>query len=161
MDKAREVMGLTTAKPVSNINRKTSNATSIDVSTEKEKTVISSPSSLETLQKFNSNGPVAEEDDRVKEYARDIFNCTEVFIPYTEASSWLMKTDDFNSKVRSAYMDLFDFVGIDILAAVRKLCGKLYLKGETQQIDRILDALGKRWYECNPENGLKDPGISR
>jgi Sec7-like guanine-nucleotide exchange factor len=40
----------------------------------------------------------------------------------------------------------------------RRLCVRLFLKGETQQLDRILETLAKRWYECNPENGMKDPG---
>lgn len=38
------------------------------------------------------------------------------------------------------------------------MCAKLLLRGETQQLDRLLEALAKRWYECNPENGMKDPG---
>jgi Sec7-like guanine-nucleotide exchange factor len=40
----------------------------------------------------------------------------------------------------------------------RRLCAKLLLKGESQQLDRILETLAKRWYDCNAENGMKDPG---
>lgn len=41
----------------------------------------------------------------------------------------------------------------------RRLCARLLLKGESQQLDRLLESLARRWYECNPENGMKDPGI--
>src|ERR1700738_5074336 len=42
----------------------------------------------------------------------------------------------------------------------RRLCGRLLLKGESQELDRILETLARRWYECNTENGMKDPGTS-
>lgn len=32
----------------------------------------------------------------------------------------------------------------------RRFCAKLYLKGETQQIDRILSEFSRRYWECNP-----------
>ena len=37
---------------------------------------------------------------------------------------------------------------------------RLLLKGESQQLDRLLESLAKRWFECNPENGMKDVGVS-
>jgi hypothetical protein len=36
--------------------------------------------------------------------------------------------------------------------AGRALCTKLYLKAETQQVDRILVEFSRRWQECNPGN---------
>ncbi|CAG8765967.1 23367_t:CDS:2, partial [Gigaspora rosea] len=33
-----------------------------------------------------------------------------------------------------------------------RLCGKLYIKGETQQVDRILEAFSIRYWECNPKS---------
>jgi len=33
----------------------------------------------------------------------------------------------------------------------RRLCGKLYLKAETQQVDRILEQFSRRYWDCNPE----------
>jgi PH/SEC7 domain-containing protein len=32
----------------------------------------------------------------------------------------------------------------------RRLCGKLYLKAETQQVDRILEQFSRRYWDCNP-----------
>lgn len=34
-------------------------------------------------------------------------------------------------------------------AVNRRLCAKLYLKGETQQVDRILEEFSRRYWECN------------
>jgi hypothetical protein len=42
----------------------------------------------------------------------------------------------------------------------RRLCGQLFLKGESQQLDRVLESLAKRWYKTNNENGMKDAGTS-
>ncbi|EEP82077.1 predicted protein [Uncinocarpus reesii 1704] len=57
--------------------------------------------------------------------------------------------------IRKAYMDLFDWLDMNILAALRSLCSKIALKGETQQVDRVLDAFSTRWCECNPKHGFK------
>lgn len=32
----------------------------------------------------------------------------------------------------------------------RRLCSKLYLKAETQQVDRILEGFSRRFWDCNP-----------
>ena len=34
----------------------------------------------------------------------------------------------------------------------RRLCAKLYLKAETQQVDRILDEFSRRYWDCNPNS---------
>ena len=47
-------------------------------------------------------------------------------------------------------MDNFDFSGLRLDMAFRRFCAKLYLKAETQQVDRILDEFSRRYWECNP-----------
>lgn len=47
-------------------------------------------------------------------------------------------------------MNNFDFSKQKLDLAFRTLCSKLYLKAESQQIDRIIQAFAKRYYECNP-----------
>ncbi len=42
----------------------------------------------------------------------------------------------------------------------RHLCGKLFLKGETQQVDRILENFGRRFWECNPDSLFGSPSAS-
>ena len=158
--KAKEVVGLTTTKPISDVTRKPSNPDSDKEISEKERTDGSLPLHSDKIDASALRIDTTGDDDRIKEYARDIFNCTESLVSFSDASSWLMSTDEFNSRVRIAYMELFDFMGLDILTAVRRLCARLHLKGESQQLDRILEALGMRWYGCNPENGMKDPGLA-
>lgn len=54
------------------------------------------------------------------------------------------------SKVLLLYMNNFDFANQRLDAAFRTLCAKLYFKAESQQLDRIIEAFAKRYYECNP-----------
>jgi PH/SEC7 domain-containing protein len=42
----------------------------------------------------------------------------------------------------------------------RRLCDKLYLKAETQQIDRILDQFSRRYYQNNPGSVYGSAGAS-
>lgn len=64
------------------------------------------------------------------------------------------------ARIRKAYMGLFDWSGVNILSSLRIFCGRLVFKGETQQVDRIMDAIAKRWSECNPRHGFKCIGMS-
>lgn len=63
--------------------------------------------------------------------------------------------------LRHMYMSMFDFGGINILLALRDLCKRLALKGESQQVDRILAAFSERWCDCNPHHGFKSIGELR
>ncbi|EMD37830.1 CsMn39, partial [Gelatoporia subvermispora B] len=47
------------------------------------------------------------------------------------------------------YMDFFDFSNLRLDNAFRRLCAKLFLKAETQQVDRILEEFSRRYWECN------------
>jgi Sec7-like guanine-nucleotide exchange factor len=62
------------------------------------------------------------------------------------------------SRVRKEYLSLFDWKGVNILSAMRILCGRLVFKGETQQVDRIMVSFAHRWCECNPNHGFKNVG---
>ncbi|KAH7338875.1 hypothetical protein B0J17DRAFT_717311 [Rhizoctonia solani] len=48
------------------------------------------------------------------------------------------------------YMAYFEFSGSDVDEAIRQLCNKLYIKGETQQIDRVLEAFSEHYILENP-----------
>ena len=61
-------------------------------------------------------------------------------------------------RLRSAFMAHFDSAGLNILLALRDLCEKMTLKGETQQMDRIMSAFSRRWCQCNPNHGFKSEG---
>lgn len=99
--------------------------------------------------------PAGEENDDVKQRARRIFEGNEEDITRMEAAAWLGELKIYNKQVLDAYMQMFDFAGMNVLSTLRTLCGKLVLKGETQQFDRIITALSARWCECNANHGFK------
>ena len=87
--------------------------------------------------------------------AKQLFDGDEALVAKPMAAAWLGEPDNARSRVRRAYMELFDWKDLTILAALRGLCAKLYLKGEAQQVDRVLDAFSARWCVCNPNHGFK------
>jgi hypothetical protein len=98
---------------------------------------------------------LVDEGAEYRERARKIFEGDEEDVTKAEAASWLGERNTLSTHTLNAYMQLFEFTGMNILAALRALCGKLLLKGETQQFDRIITALSERWCECNPYHGFK------
>ncbi|KAF1352021.1 hypothetical protein BDV97DRAFT_348601 [Delphinella strobiligena] len=93
------------------------------------------------------------------EHARQIYHGNEHFVPKAQAAAWLGERTPISARTLVAYMSFFDWTGQNILKAMRGLCEKLVLKGESQQVDRILEAFATRWHECNPRNGFKGQGV--
>lgn len=93
------------------------------------------------------------EADRAQ--AKQLYDGDESLVSKPMAAAWLGEPSPERMRVRQAYVELFDWQNLNILAALRGLCGKLYLKGEAQQVDRILDAFSNRWCACNPSHGFK------
>jgi hypothetical protein len=100
----------------------------------------------------------APEEDQ--ERALKIFENRVGNIEPGEASAWLGDEGEARGLVRAAYMDLYDWTGTGILTALRELCARITLKGETQQVDRMLDSFSKRWCDCNRDHGFKSSGKS-
>jgi hypothetical protein len=96
------------------------------------------------------------ESDRAR--AKNIFVGDEEYVSKAGAAAWLGQTTPKSARTRRAYMELFDWAGVNILAAFRDLCGKLIVKAESQQLDRVIDAFSERWCTCNPNHGFKDRG---
>lgn len=92
--------------------------------------------------------------------AKLVFEGDESIAPKAMAAAWLGEPGSDRARVRKAYMELFEWQNLNILAALRGLCGRLYLKGEAQQVDRILDAFSTRWCACNPLHGFKATGMN-
>lgn len=59
------------------------------------------------------------------------------------------------------YMAYFDFANMRVDEAFRQFCQKLYLKAETQEIDRILGGFSERYFECNPMTIFGSPSEFR
>ncbi|CCG82576.1 Sec7 domain protein [Taphrina deformans PYCC 5710] len=70
----------------------------------------------------------------------------------SEYAAYLGTDKDFNHAVCQAYLDLFDFQNKSIIRSLRHFCSKLYIRGETQVIDRVLEAFSRRWYLCNRQD---------
>jgi Sec7-like guanine-nucleotide exchange factor len=99
-----------------------------------------------------------EPTDADRERAFQIFNGDDSSIQKAQAATVLGDVTLGGTRTRKAFMDLFDWTGFNILGAMRDMCGKLVLKAETQQVDRILMSLSERWCECNPNHGFKAVG---
>ena len=101
-----------------------------------------------------------EPTDADRERALRIFGGDETSVQKAQAATILGDVSITSTRTRKAFMDLFNWTGFSILAAMRDMCGKLVLKAETQQVDRILMSLSERWCECNPNHGFKAIGMS-
>ncbi|KAI8972224.1 hypothetical protein BD414DRAFT_518040 [Trametes punicea] len=92
----------------------------------------------------------ADLDNRGKELASRCWAEDEEFLPKDKIAEWLGGQSRINKAALRHYMNFFDFSNLRVDQAFRKLCGKLYLKAETQQVDRILEEFARRYWECNP-----------
>lgn len=98
------------------------------------------------------------EEDQAR--AQKIFDGNEDFVQKEKATAWMGDEGSVRARTLKAYMNLYDFTNLNILASMRVICGRLVLKGESQQVDRILDAFSKRWCESNHNHGFKTTGKS-
>ncbi|EOD51285.1 putative sec7 domain containing protein [Neofusicoccum parvum UCRNP2] len=96
------------------------------------------------------------EEDREK--AQQIYDGDESFVTKARAAAWLGEKTLISARCRKAYMEIYEWTGFSILLAMRDLCNRLVLKGETQEVDRVLDSFANRWCECNPNHGFKSSG---
>ena len=93
--------------------------------------------------------------DADKAKAQKIYGNADEELDQTIAAAWLGEGGNDRERVRTAFMQLFDFTHVNILASLRNLCDRIVLKGETQQMDRLIDAFARRWCACNSNHGFK------
>jgi len=105
---------------------------------------------------------ISENDlnELVKRRAQQIFDNTDDEVNSSSAGAWLGEAGREREQIRRAYMELFDWSNQNILESLRGLCDRIILKGETQQVDRLLDAFARRWCECNRRHAFKSSGTS-
>lgn len=109
-----------------------------------------------------SSPALASEEDvaaRAKSFADRCWREDETFKAREKIAEWLGGSGALNKQALSYYMDHFDFKGYRLDNAFRHFCGKLYLKAETQQVDRILEQFGRRYWDCNPGNIFGNPSV--
>lgn len=117
------------------------------------RTIHGTSSSLPDQPKDNTNVKYGSDE---LEICRQIYDGSSELVPKHKAAAWLGEEDGGSrARILQAYMKLFNFTNLNILAALRLLCSRLILKAESQQVDRIIDAFSKRWVQCNPSHAFK------
>ncbi|GES88323.1 hypothetical protein RCL_jg5237.t1 [Rhizophagus clarus] len=99
--------------------------------------------------------PKKDEDEilwsKARIAAKKCFYEDETFIKKEDITKYLGGHELINSRALKCYMEYYDFSNLRLDVAFRRLCGKLYIKAETQQLDRILEGFSIRYWECNPK----------
>ncbi|GAV75676.1 Sec7 domain-containing protein/DUF1981 domain-containing protein/Sec7_N domain-containing protein [Cephalotus follicularis] len=64
---------------------------------------------------------------------------------------YLGEREELSLKVMHAYVDSFDFQGMEFDEAIRGFLQGFRLPGEAQKIDRIMEKFAERYCKCNPK----------
>ncbi|KAL5792560.1 hypothetical protein ACOSP7_001154 [Xanthoceras sorbifolium] len=64
---------------------------------------------------------------------------------------YLGEREDLSLKVMHAYVDSFDFQGMEFDEAIRAFLQGFRLPGEAQKIDRIMEKFAEHYCKCNPK----------
>lgn len=74
-------------------------------------------------------------------------------------AGWLGEDEPERQKILVEFLRLFNWNGQCIVEAFRTLCTRVQMKGESQHLDRVVDAFAKRWIECNPHHAFVSQGV--
>lgn len=111
-----------------------------------------SPRKPVARQSQNSSTTVTEQQmDEYKGIALKLFREEFLLISVEEYTQFLASLDPESAIICELYMDLFPW-NKSLLDATRMLCRRLHLKGESQEIDRILSAFTRAYLKQNPDN---------
>lgn len=116
--------------------------------------VFASDAALET-----STGSLPPDSDTAKALAEKCWNEDESFLKKEKIAEWLGGHGAINRASLNQYMQNFSFKDLSIENAFRRLCEKLYLRAETQQVDRILAAFSARYMDENPDSVFQTKDI--
>ncbi|MED6170939.1 Brefeldin A-inhibited guanine nucleotide-exchange protein 2 [Stylosanthes scabra] len=92
--------------------------------------------------------------------AKKVGNSPEDIAAFLKDASGLNKTligdflgerEELSLKVMHAYVDSFDFQGMEFDEAIRAFLLGFRLPGEAQKIDRIMEKFAERYCKCNPK----------
>lgn len=104
--------------------------------------------------KSNGDRTITISDTQMEEYrgiALRLYNEEFLSINAEEYTQFLASQDQESVVICELYMDLFQW-DKDLLKSTRMLCLKLHLKGESQEIDRILSAFTRAYLKRHPDN---------
>ncbi|KAK4056662.1 hypothetical protein OIO90_002214 [Microbotryomycetes sp. JL221] len=91
-------------------------------------------------------------DVRAQKLAQRIWEEDPTLMDAKKVATWLGSPDALNSLTLRNWIEHFDFAGLRLDVAFRRLCSKLYLKAETQQVDRILAQFSRQFDNNNPQS---------
>ncbi|KDN49031.1 hypothetical protein RSAG8_02384, partial [Rhizoctonia solani AG-8 WAC10335] len=93
-----------------------------------------------------------EREDNAKAFAERAWKEDPDFVEREKLLEWLGSPSEIRHQALAYYIAYFDFGGLEIDEAIRQLCNKLYIKGETQQIDRVIEAFSEHYMLQNPRS---------
>ncbi|KAL0479685.1 hypothetical protein AKO1_007516 [Acrasis kona] len=80
------------------------------------------------------------------------FLYTQEGLAKTRIGEYIGDRDEWNSLVRTAFVNLLDFHNLDMEQAFRKYLQTFLIPGEGQIIDRVMEAFAKRYWQQNHSN---------
>ncbi|GMP61786.1 hypothetical protein CsSME_00024113 [Camellia sinensis var. sinensis] len=98
---------------------------------------------IEFLINVNKVGNSAED---IAAFLKDASGLNKTLI-----GDYLGEREEFSLKVMHAYVDSFDFQGMEFDDAIRAFLQGFRLPGEAQKIDRIMEKFAERYCKCNPK----------
>ncbi|XP_074273160.1 brefeldin A-inhibited guanine nucleotide-exchange protein 2-like [Silene latifolia] len=96
---------------------------------------------IEFLINANKVGSSPEE---IAAFLKDSSDLNKVLI-----GDYLGEREEMSLKVMHAYVDSFDFQGMELDEAIRVFLQGFRLPGEAQKIDRIMEKFAERYWKCN------------
>ncbi|KAG7652756.1 Sec7 domain [Arabidopsis suecica] len=99
---------------------------------------------IEFLIKANKVGDSPEE---IAAFLKDASGLNKTLI-----GDYLGEREDLSLKVMHAYVDSFEFQGMEFDEAIRAFLRGFRLPGEAQKIDRIMEKFAERFCKCNPKD---------
>ena len=93
--------------------------------------------------------------DESPRISQDCWKDEAMRISSEEASLWLSGSEPLPMNAPEQYFEHFECSGKTLLEVLRSLCSRLYLQGETNKIDRILESLSFRYVMCNPSSHFR------
>lgn len=90
---------------------------------------------------------VGESPEEVASFLKNTYGLNKILI-----GDYLGETENFHLKVMHAYVNTFDFHGMEIDEALRAFFEGFRLPGEAKKIDRIVEKFAEHYCKCNPKN---------
>lgn len=92
------------------------------------------------------NGKLGGTPEEIAAFLREGSGLDKVMV-----GEYLGERDDTCLKVMHAYVDSFDFAGVEFDNAIRLFLSGFRLPGEAQKIDRLMEKFAQRYCKCTPQ----------